>query len=192
MFGLFERIGEGLEMISLPISGAISSATCAVNNFATDVRTEAKCRQIDREAKRSSSSDDKKKVSIEELINLSSDGKIDTEEFRKIAEANVDDLRSALAEASPEELAKLGQSLSMLNEVEKFVCTMRSEIAKASSQNIPILQPETGAMSLREQARTQGGVTGKDIVENLQKVNQQDIQHANPQGINNPILNPTA
>ena len=48
--GLIERLVEGAETVAVPIGGVLSSARCAVNNFVTDIETEAKCRAIDRES----------------------------------------------------------------------------------------------------------------------------------------------
>lgn len=45
MLGLFERIGEGLEMISLPISGMVAKAKCEVANAIVDIKTDAKVRK---------------------------------------------------------------------------------------------------------------------------------------------------
>lgn len=47
--GLFERVVEGVETVAMPISSALSSARCTVNNIVTDIETDAKCRAIDRE-----------------------------------------------------------------------------------------------------------------------------------------------
>lgn len=49
MLGLFERIGEGLEMISLPISGAVAKAKCEVANAIVDIKTDAKVRKYQKE-----------------------------------------------------------------------------------------------------------------------------------------------
>ena len=45
MLGLFERIGEGLEMISLPISGVAAKAKCEIANAIVDIKTDAKIRK---------------------------------------------------------------------------------------------------------------------------------------------------
>ena len=45
MLGLFERIGEGLEMAGIAIEGAFLEAECAVKNAAIDVKTDAKVRK---------------------------------------------------------------------------------------------------------------------------------------------------
>lgn len=49
MLGLFERIGEGLEMISLPISGAAAKARCEIANAIVDIKTDAKIRKYQKE-----------------------------------------------------------------------------------------------------------------------------------------------
>lgn len=186
MFGLFERIGEGLEMVALPISGAMSSARCAVSNFATDVRTEAKCRAIDREAKYSSSKESDEKKSnignISKIFENAAAGNI--EDLKNLSEESIKSLKEELAKATPEELVELSKSVESLDLIGRLIFSARAEIDKATNQKTPILQPQMGSIPLHEQAAQKGGVTGKDIVENLR--NQQDIQHANPQGINNP------
>ncbi len=45
MLGLFERIGEGLEMAGIAIEGAFLEAECAVKNAAIDIKTDAKVRK---------------------------------------------------------------------------------------------------------------------------------------------------
>lgn len=51
MLGLFERIGEGLEMVGLAVEGAVVNAKCEIANAITDIEVEAKCRKYEREAK---------------------------------------------------------------------------------------------------------------------------------------------
>lgn len=51
MIGLFERIGEGLEMVGLAVEGAVVNAKCEIANAITDIEVEAKCRKYEREAK---------------------------------------------------------------------------------------------------------------------------------------------
>lgn len=48
MLGLFERIGEGLEMAGIAIEGAFLEAECAVKNAAIDIKTDAKVRKYQR------------------------------------------------------------------------------------------------------------------------------------------------
>ena len=49
MLGLFERIGEGLEMAGIAIEGAFLEAECAVKNAVTDIKTDAKVRKYQKE-----------------------------------------------------------------------------------------------------------------------------------------------
>lgn len=51
MLGLFERIGEGLEMVGLAVEGAVVNAKCEIANAITDIEVEAKCKKYEREAK---------------------------------------------------------------------------------------------------------------------------------------------
>jgi len=49
MLGLFERIGEGLEMAGIAIEGAFLEAEYAVKNAVTDIKTDAKVRKYQKE-----------------------------------------------------------------------------------------------------------------------------------------------
>ena len=49
MLGLFERIGEGLEMAGIAIEGAFLEAECAVKNAVTDIKTDAQVRKYQKE-----------------------------------------------------------------------------------------------------------------------------------------------
>ena len=197
MLGLFERIGEGLEMLAMPISAAASYANCAVQNFATDVRTEAKCRQIDREAKCSSASEvsnSSSELTAETYIKgvqeafesakaLSAE---DAAKLKDISAAQLADFRksidAAIATGDPNEIAGAYKAYAGIDELCRYFFTMRAELACALQQQTPIFQ-QPASTPLAQQAAQQGGVGGMDIINNLRG---QDIQHANPQGINNP------
>ena len=193
MLGLFERIGEGLEMLAMPITAAGSYVNCAVQNFATDVRTEAKCRQIDREAKRSSESNESsaqesylkkveetfanaKDLSAEDIIKLQTEGAAAIEELRK-------EVSAAIASGDTKKIEECQKLIGALDIAGNLIFSMRAETAKMLQQATPIFQQPV-TTPLAQQAAQQGGVGGRDIVNNLRG---QGIQHANPQGINNPV-----
>lgn len=191
MLGLFERIGEGLEMLAMPISAAGSYVNCAVQNFATDVRTEAKCRQIDREAKRTSSCENIKESYLKDIEKTLANAKdLSADDIMRLhekSEAAMKETKVQVEEAIKsgdakkiEECQKLIGALDILG---NLCFSMRTETASMLQQATPIFQQPVGA-PLHEQAAQQGGVTAMDIINNLRG---QDIQHANPQGINNPI-----
>lgn len=67
MLGLFERIGEGLEMISLPISGVAAKARCEIANAIVDIKTDAKIRKYQKARLEAGDTFDDEEEDIEEV-----------------------------------------------------------------------------------------------------------------------------
>lgn len=185
MLGLFESVARKLDYVGLSVNAAASQLHCNVKNHIVDKQYEKKHKQYekaisDEEAKKTKEAN----ALIDKTIKALSEDNL--QEVNQILTTDLEAFKSAIAGASEEQMEALNAYMSKLDYLAGIVLSARAQAAQAIGQNgMPIFYPTGG--NLAQQAAEQGGITAMDIIKNLQQGSSIDIQHANPQGINNPI-----
>lgn len=183
MLGLIESAARKLDYVSLSVNAAVGQVSCATKNHIVEKQYERKHKKCQ---KNISEAEAKKSKEAKDLIDktikaLSEDNLL---EVQQMLNTDLEAFKTAVAGASEEQFAELSTYMSKLDALAGIVLSVRTQAAHAIGQGgMPIFYPANGG-KLAQQAAQQGGVNGRDIVNNFRG---QDIQHANPQGINNPV-----